>query len=58
VTPSALMVFTREKRAEKRRGWLSRLFRRKDKDAIAERKPEPGKPVGEEPEIAYPKAAE
>ncbi|MBL8583466.1 MAG: efflux RND transporter permease subunit [Rhizobiaceae bacterium] len=45
VTPSMLMVFTRENRpeGERRRGWLSRLFRRKDTA-----KPSPTVPVAAE----------
>jgi len=56
VTPSALMIFTREHRepGEERRGLLSRLFRRRTKAAAQETKTD-------EPDVAdavYPKAAE
>jgi len=54
VTPSALMIFTREHRepGEERRGLLSRLFRRRTKaTAVDDAKTD-------EPDIAYPKAAE
>jgi multidrug efflux pump len=53
VTPSALMVFTREKRPAGRRSLWSRLFRRGGKDADTEAEAE-----GEVPAMAYPKAAE
>jgi len=56
VTPSALMIFTREHRepGEERRGLLSRLFRRRTKAAAQETNTD-------EPDVAdaaYPKAAE
>jgi multidrug efflux pump len=58
VTPAMLMVFTRDKRRQKKRGWISRffrwVFRRKDVPVT-----DPDLPVeGGEPAIAYPKAAE
>ncbi|HWK15182.1 MAG TPA: efflux RND transporter permease subunit [Rhizobiaceae bacterium] len=54
VTPSALMIFTREHRepGEERRGLLSRLFRRRTKATAVE------DAKTDEPDIAYPKAAE
>jgi multidrug efflux pump len=53
VTPSALMVFTRENRpAGVRGGWLSRLFGRREGKLI----PDAGN--SDVPPIAYPKAAE
>jgi multidrug efflux pump len=56
VTPSALMVFTREKQAAgDRRSLLSRLFRRKPKDGTG---PDAGVEDEAVPPIAYPKAAE
>ena len=58
VTPSMLMVFTRDKRRPGERGWFGRLkdriFRRKAAD-LASAGAEEGVP---EPAIAYPKAAE
>lgn len=53
VTPSMLMVFTRDKH-RKKRGWLSRLFRRKDDTVV------PEVPAGtpDLPAMPYPKAAE
>ncbi|MEZ5802899.1 MAG: efflux RND transporter permease subunit [Rhizobiaceae bacterium] len=58
VTPSMLMVFTRDKRRPGERGWFGRLkdriFRRKAADS-AGAGAEEGVP---EPAIAYPKAAE
>ncbi|MCO5081416.1 MAG: efflux RND transporter permease subunit [Rhizobiaceae bacterium] len=58
VTPSMLMVFTRDKRRPGERGWLGRLkdriFRRKAADSAGA-----GAEEGvTEPAIAYPKAAE
>jgi len=57
VTPSALMIFTREKRGgTARRSLLSRLFRRRPEDA-----PRPAAEAGGEAEeagVAFPKAAE
>jgi len=56
VTPSALMVFTREKRpaGQKRGGLLSRLFRRKGEEKAEETPSE-----ADEGRLAtYPKAAE
>jgi multidrug efflux pump len=56
VTPSALMVFTREKRPEgARRSLLSRLFRRRPKD---DGQPNVEAEDHDVPPIAYPKAAE
>jgi multidrug efflux pump len=56
VTPSALMVFTREKRPEgARRSLLSRLLRRRPKD---EGQPDVEVEDHDVPPIAYPKAAE
>jgi multidrug efflux pump len=58
VTPSMLMVFTREKQKGRRRGWFSRLFRR------GKLVTEPASPAAaSEPEhvaapIPFPKAAE
>ena len=54
VTPSALMIFTREHRepGEERRGLLSRLFRRRTKATAVDNA------KTDEPDIAYPKAAE
>jgi multidrug efflux pump len=58
VTPSMLMVFTRDKRKAGQRTWLQRLLRRKAEPEL------PGKAeldLGgktEEPAISYPKAAE
>ncbi|EKF42041.1 acriflavin resistance protein [Nitratireductor indicus C115] len=56
VTPSALMVFTRETlpAGQKRRGLLSRLFRRKQKDEAAGQAKENNAPATG----AFPKAAE
>lgn len=56
VTPSALMVFTRDARPAGHRSLLSRLFRRGGKDEAdgGEEKPS----VTDEPAIVYPKAAE
>ena len=55
VTPSMLMVFTRDKHRPARRGWLSRLFRRGKRIEDGATKPET---PAAEPEIAFPKAAE
>jgi multidrug efflux pump len=55
VTPSMLMVFTRSRRREKRRGWLSRLFRRGKR---IEGDAAPPAVPGAEPAVAFPKAAE
>jgi multidrug efflux pump len=60
VTPSALMVFTREKsrKGEKRRGWLSRIFRSSRTSEVNQdtSKGDAGSPKsGKE---AYPRAAE
>jgi len=58
VTPSALMVFTRDKRpaGEQRRSLLSRLFRRGGGGDVADAGKETPEPAA--PAIAYPKAAE
>ncbi len=56
VTPSMLMVFTRDKRKKgERRGWLSRLFRRGGR-IVADTPPAVGQ--GVEQAVVYPKAAE
>jgi multidrug efflux pump len=56
VTPSMLMVFTREKRKRRRRrNWFSRLFRRGKR--IEEPAGTPQAPDAE-PAIPFPKAAE
>jgi multidrug efflux pump len=55
VTPSMLMVFTREKRKRRRRNWFSRLFRRGKR--IEEPAATPQAP-GAEPAVPFPKAAE
>jgi len=55
VTPAMLMVFTRDKRRQKKRGWFSRLFRRGSKDVPVT---DPELPVAGKPAVAYPKAAE
>jgi multidrug efflux pump len=55
VTPSMLMVFTRDKRKTARRGWISRLFRRGKR--IEEPAATPEVPAAE-PAIPFPKAAE
>jgi multidrug efflux pump len=53
VTPSMLMVFTRETHRKGKRGWIGRLFRRRGKaEAPA------AKPVAAPGEVAFPKAAE
>ena len=58
VTPSALMVFTREARAEsERRGLFARLFRRKSKAKIEAEEITAETPENEA-EYSYPKAAE
>ena len=55
VTPSMLMVFTRDVvKKDERGGWLSRLFRRGRKVEV---QPTPT-PPSEEPAVAFPKAAE
>jgi multidrug efflux pump len=56
VTPSALMVFTRDKRVSGKQSLWSRLLRRKprDEDAVATG----GASDEAVPAIAYPKAAE
>ena len=58
VTPSMLMIFTRDKRKAGQKGWLGRLKdrlfrRRKTTEAEA-----PAATAAEEPEIEYAKAAE
>jgi multidrug efflux pump len=60
VTPSMLMVFTRDKRKPGQKGWLARLkdrlfFWRKKQEAVGEAKPAP---AIEGPTVAFPKAAE
>jgi multidrug efflux pump len=57
VTPSMLMVFTREKQRGRRRNWFSRLFRRGRLITEPETKPAPT-PQAPTPVIAFPKAAE
>jgi multidrug efflux pump len=61
VTPAALMVFTREKRAEgeARRSLLGRLFRRRSRtdEAVAD-KADDAATAGDFPAVSYPKAAE
>lgn len=55
VTPSMLMVFTRETQRKKgRRGWIARLFRRGGKAEA----PAAVEPVAVPGEVAFPKAAE
>ncbi|NGO49809.1 efflux RND transporter permease subunit [Allomesorhizobium camelthorni] len=55
VTPSMLMVFTRETQRKKgKRGWIARLFRRGGKAAA----PAAVEPVAVPGEVAFPKAAE
>ncbi|TYR34550.1 efflux RND transporter permease subunit [Mesorhizobium microcysteis] len=56
VTPSALMVFTRDARPAGHRSLLSRLFRRGGKDEADGGDEKPS--VADEPAIVYPKAAE
>jgi multidrug efflux pump len=59
VTPSALMVFTREKQPEgERRGLLARLFRRRTATAQAAATSDSDEAVGDYPAVTYPKAAE
>ncbi len=60
VTPSALMVFTRENRpaGEERRSLLSRLFRRRRKPAAEDQTTEIESEHEEPRQIEYPKAAE
>lgn len=60
VTPSALMVFTRERRPEgEKRSFLSRLFRRKPKSGeAAETDADSDDAIGDYPAVSYPKAAE
>jgi multidrug efflux pump len=59
VTPSALMVFTRDKRPEGRRSLLSRLFRRGKGGTVETTKEADGKPaIANDEGMAYPKAAE
>lgn len=60
VTPSMLMVFTREKRKPgRRRGWFSRLFRRGRRiEDSTPANPAPTAEGGLEPAIVFPKAAE
>ena len=48
VTPSMLMVFTRDTRPVRKRGWLSRLFRRKEKQ----------EPASDAPDLPQPTPAE
>lgn len=58
VTPSMLMVFTRDKRKPGEKGWIGRM-----RDRLSRRRAEAGPVLDEpkeqpEPEAAYPKAAE
>jgi len=60
VTPSMLMVFTRDKRKPGQKGWFGRLkdrlfFWRRKQEVAAETKPAP---VIDEPAVVFPKAAE
>ena len=54
VTPSMLMIFTREHNRAKKRGWFARLFRRNRKEVVA--------PTSDQdligPSLPYPRAAE
>jgi multidrug efflux pump len=55
VTPSMLMVFTREHQRKKAKGsWFTRLFRRGGKTET----PAPAEPAAAPAEVAFPKAAE
>ena len=54
VTPSALMVFTREKQPLRKQGWFSRLFNRRRKGAVEAASDQDL--IG--PSLPYPKAAE
>ncbi|EHK58339.1 efflux RND transporter permease subunit [Allomesorhizobium alhagi] len=54
VTPSMLMVFTRETHKKGRRGWIARLFRRGGKAET----PATVEPVAVPGDVAFPKAAE
>jgi multidrug efflux pump len=54
VTPSMLMVFTRETHKKGRRGWIARLFRRGGKAET----PASVEPVAVPGDVAFPKAAE
>ncbi|MFC3724868.1 efflux RND transporter permease subunit [Neoaquamicrobium sediminum] len=59
VTPSALMVFTRDKRPEGHRSLLSRLFRRGKGGTVDTTKDADSKPaIANDEGVAYPKAAE
>jgi multidrug efflux pump len=60
VTPSMLMVFTRDKRKVGQRSWLQRLLRRKptDAEAMAMDQDAAVAAKSDEPAIVYPKAAE
>lgn len=55
VTPSMLMVFTRETHEKGRRNWFARLFRRGGKTEAA---PAAVEPVAVPGDVAFPKAAE
>src|SRR5690606_29373022 len=57
VTPSMLMVFTRDGKREKKRGFFSRFLRRSGKAAGEEVSDEPPA-IGEDGDTAFPKAAE
>ncbi|MGE0502375.1 MAG: efflux RND transporter permease subunit [Rhizobiaceae bacterium] len=56
VTPAALMVFTRDKRSARKRGWLSRLLRRRNDEVPATDPEVPA--TGSQTPLPYPKAAE
>lgn len=56
VTPSMLMIFTREHGRRKKRSWLARLFRRDRGGASNDDAPNYDAPIG--PSLPYPKAAE
>lgn len=59
VTPSALMVFTRDKRPEGHRSLLSRLFRRGKGGTVVTTTDADSKPaIANDEGVAYPKAAE
>ena len=60
VTPSMLMVFTRDRRRAGQRTWLQRLLRRKptDAEAMAMDQDAAVAAKSDEPAIVYPKAAE
>lgn len=58
VTPSMLMVFTRDKRPAGHRTWLDRLLRRKRSDASTLGSEAPAGAKADEVPMAFPKAAE